>query len=76
MPVVISLILYYSKYHYVSWEWHMSYPKLYAPLLQMGAIGNLFMFFTFNHFDMLRAQRGVLLATLFIALILVGIIYF
>ena len=48
---------------------------LYVPYLKLGAILNLAPFFIFNQFNMLNAQKGVIISTIVMFLFIVAVNY-
>ena len=48
---------------------------LYIPYLKLGAILNLAPFFIFNQFNMLSAQKGVIISTIVLFMFVVAINY-
>lgn len=52
------------------------YPMLYVSYLKWGAILNLIPFYTFNHFLMQKAQKGIIFGTLFWVAVIIYYNYF
>jgi len=76
IPPIIAMLIYLYKYHHINIGLYFAYPSLFSPLLQLGGIGNLGLFFFFQHHNMMKAQRGIIISTILIAVIVLCIKYF
>ena len=67
IPIIISLISVKTKYGGIPEDLIKSYPAaFYAPFLQLGAIGNLVVFFILGKLDKEMMQRGIIAGTILI----------
>lgn len=66
LPILTAFVIYFAQYRNINIQLYLTYPRLFAPLLQLGAISNLACFFLMNIWDLKRTQQGIIAGTLVI----------
>jgi len=76
LPVITALVIFmFSEGDPSLKEWlrKITDPDLVTKMITLCVVPNVLIFLLFNHFDMLRAARGVLGLTIFWAVLVFGI---
>ncbi len=68
LPVFAAILIYFIQYKNINVQLYLTYPRLFAPLLQLGAIANLGCFFLLSFWDLKKTQMGLIGGTLVIGL--------
>jgi len=79
LPVVIAIFIFlFSKGEpgLKTWLSKITEANIITHIITLSVFPNVVIFLLFNHFDMLRALRGVLGVTIFWAVIVFGIYFF
>lgn len=75
LPLITTLIMFLFAKGYPSlkeWLWKIADADIASKVITLSVIPNVFIFLLFNHFDMLRASRGVLGITIAWAVLVFG----
>jgi hypothetical protein len=78
-PVIVGLIVFTFTAHgksIISYLERISYANIVTHAITLCVFPNVFIFLLFNRFDMLRAARGVLAATIVWAIIVFAVKFF